>query len=243
MLGISYPCTYDAGKIMKPKIIRTPNLVQEALDLISRCEKEAVKTRKQFRLGLSGGNTPRPVYEALSKREDELTSWLFTFGDERCVPPDHKESNYRMVRECLFDLAPIPPENVLRMRGEDDPPSAASDYEVQLRAIAKKHGESHYRHDLLLLGMGDDGHTASLFPGTEALGETQKWVAANFVPKFGVYRVTLTYPVLNAARHVCFLVNTKGKGPILEEVLSGTSHYPCTRVQPTDGSVTWLLGE
>ena len=228
---------------MTPNIIRTPNLIEQALELIRNCEKEAVQNRGQFRLGLSGGNTPRPIYEALSKRGEELASWMFTFGDERCVPPDHKDSNYRMVRECLFDLAPIPPANVLRMRGEDDPPSAASDYEVQLRAIAKKHGEAHYRHDLLLLGMGDDGHTASLFPGTEALGEMHKWVTANFVPKFGTYRITLTYPILNAARHVCFLVNTKGKGPMLEEVLSGKSDYPCTRVRPADGSVTWLLGE
>jgi 6-phosphogluconolactonase len=189
---------------------------------------------------LSGGNTPRPVFQELAKRRDAWHEWIFSFGDERCVPPDSDQSNYRMAKEALFDRAPIPPENILRIRGEADPAVAAREYEDELRKRSGGHGL--YRHDLLLLGMGEDGHTASLFPGTEALKVTDKWVVGNFVPKFNTYRVTLTYPIINAARHVCFLVNSKGKDAVLAEVFGGKSDYPCAAVRPTEGNLTWILG-
>ena len=125
------------------------------------------------------------------------------------------------------------------MHGEDDPAKAAAHYEEKLLRLASGGA---YRHDLILLGMGDDGHTASLFPGTDALGVTDRPVVANFVPKFSTHRITFTYPLLNVARHVCFLVSSPGKEAILDEVFSGKSSYPCAAVRPLDGRVTWLLG-
>ena len=156
------------------------------------------------------------------------------------MPPDDAQSNFRMAKEALFDRIDIPRENIHRIRAEHSPESAAEQYDASLRRMAGE--DPIFRHDLLLLGMGDDGHTASLFPGTEALNEKDRWVVANFVPKFDTHRITLTYPVLNAARHVAFLVNSKGKDGILEEVFSGTSSYPSAAVQPTAGRLTWLLG-
>jgi 6-phosphogluconolactonase len=226
---------------VNPRIIRTTDFVGEAVALIERCEKDALGMHHHFRLGLSGGNTPRPVYEALTDKPLRWEQWFLTFGDERCVPPNDKQSNYRMVRETLFDLAPIPPENVLRMRGEEEPAEAAADYQEVLRAHAGR--DPVYRHDLLLLGMGDDGHTASLFPDTAALRETERWVVPNHVPKLDSTRITLTLPIINASRNVCFLVNSKGKGPILELVLTGQVDLPCTRVRPSAGTLTWLVGE
>ena len=225
---------------MTPEIIHSSNFVADAVALIEREADIAIFERGEFHLGLSGGNTPRPVYRALAGHRDAWHEWIFSFGDERCVPPDSDQSNYRTAKEALFDHAPIPAENILRIRGEKDPPVAAQEYEDELRKHAA--GHSFYRHDLLLLGMGEDGHTASLFPGTDALKENSKWVVANFVPKFNTYRVTLTYPIINAARHVCFLVNSKGKDAILAEVFSGKSNYPCAAVRPTEGNLTWILG-
>lgn len=226
---------------MKPEIIHSRDFLNDAVALIESEARAAIAARGAFHLALSGGNTPRPVYQALAKGDNAWDKWMITFGDERCVPPDSDQSNYRMAREALFDHAPIPAKNILRIRAEADPETAAAEYEATLRALTPA-GESYYRHDLLLLGMGDDGHTASLFPGTAALGIRDRWVVANFVPKFETHRISFTYPLLDAARHVCFLVNSQGKDAILEEVFSGKSSYPCAAVQPTDGRLTWLLG-
>ncbi len=225
---------------MTPEIIHSKNFVNDAVAMIEREADIAIFERGEFRLALSGGNTPRPVYEALAKHRDAWGKWVFTFGDERCVPPESAESNFRMAKEALFDKVPIPTENILRVRGEADPADAAREYEDTLRQRAG--GQSIYRHDLLLLGMGDDGHTASLFPETDALTVTDRWVVENFVPKFNTHRITMTYPLLNAARHVCFLVNSKGKDEVLKEVFSGHSAFPCASVRPTEGNLTWFLG-
>ena len=225
---------------MIPEIIHSTDFVKDVVSLIEREADIAIFERGEFRIALSGGNTPRPVYQALAKHQAAWSQWIVTFGDERCVPPDSDQSNYRMAREALFDHVPIPAENILRVRGEADPDMAAQEYEDALRKRSDSHGL--YRHDLLLLGMGDDGHTASLFPGTEALGVADRWVVANFVPKFDTHRITFTYPLLNAARRICFLVNSQGKDAILEEVFSGKSSYPCAAVRPTKGKLTWMLG-
>ena len=222
---------------MNPEIIHSKNFVADAMTLIEREAAEALAARGVFRIALSGGNTPRPVYHAMAASGADWTRWEITFGDERCVPPESDQSNYRMAKEALFDLAGIPAENILRMHGEDEPAAAAAAYERDLLAR-----DAQYRHDLILLGMGDDGHTASLFPGTEALGVTDRLVVANYVPKFSTHRLTFTYPLLNAARHVCFLVNSVGKEGVLEEVFLGEGNYPSGAVKPTNGSVTWMLG-
>ncbi len=224
---------------MKPDIIHSKDFVADAVALIEEAAGDALAARGAFRLSLSGGNTPKPVFEALAKRPLDWGRVVITFGDERCVPPDDEQSNFLMARRTLLDAVPIPAENILRMKGEIDPAEAAQDYEAGLAALA---GGGVFRHDLILLGMGPDGHTASLFPGTPALAERQRLVVANYVPKMGMWRLTFTYPLLEAARHVCFLVNSAGKDAILDEVFSGKSNYPCAAVAPTDGRLTWLLG-
>lgn len=222
---------------MNREINHTSSFVQDAVQLIMREADAAISARGIFRLALSGGNTPRPVYEALAEAGADWAKWEVTFGDERCVPPDNDQSNYKMARQALFDRAPIPEANILRLRGEEEPVAAAAEYENALLARSTP-----YRHDLILLGMGDDGHTASLFPGTEALRVRDRLVVANYVPKFSTWRLTFTYPLLDAARHVCFLVSSAGKEPVLERVFSGNSDLPSALIAPTDGHITWLLG-
>jgi 6-phosphogluconolactonase len=167
----------------------------------------------------------------------------FTFGDERCVPPDDPESNFRMARESLFVPGAVPDESVARMRGEIDPALAAQEYEDGLDLLARQRGERIYRHDLILLGVGDDGHTASLFPGTAALDEQARKVAANFVPKLAAWRLTFTYPLIAQARHICFLANANKNPALLERVLAGEPEFPAARVAPADGDLTWFLAE
>lgn len=222
---------------MSREILHTQSFVSDAVTLITREAEQAVKERGIFRIALSGGNTPRPVYEALSKLDLPWDKWEITFGDERCVPPDDVQSNFRMARLAWFDPANIPAASILRMEGEADPATAAEKYEAALLSRSNP-----YRHDLILLGMGDDGHTASLFPGTEALHIKDRLVVANYVPKFSTHRITFTYPLLDAARHVCFLVSSIGKEAVLQQVLGGNPDYPSAAIAPTNGRVTWLLG-
>jgi len=224
---------------MNPDIIHSKDFVNDAVALIESAANEAIAARGSFSLSLSGGNTPKPVYTALAQRPLDWSKVLITFGDERCVPPDDEQSNYLMARRTLLDAIPIPAENVLRMKGELDPAEAAKEYEA---ALKEKADGGVFRHDLILLGMGPDGHTASLFPGTPALEEKERLVVENYVPKMSMWRITFTYPLIDAARHVCFLVNSAGKDAILDEVFSGKSSYPCAAVNPTDGKLTWLLG-
>lgn len=168
---------------------------------------------------------------------------LVTFGDERCVPPDDAQSNYRMARESLFAPASVPEKSIMRMRGEIDPQIAAQEYQDQLDLLATQCDEQIYRHDLILLGLGDDGHTASLFPETAALEEATRRVVANFVPKFNTWRLTFTFPLLNQARHICFLVNAAKHADLIERVLEGNSQFPASRVKPDAGDVTWIIGQ
>jgi 6-phosphogluconolactonase len=228
-----------------PQVIRTKNFVRDATHFVLDVASNAFSDRGEFRIALSGGNTPRPVYSELAKINEQVP-WehvLFTFGDERCVPPDHEQSNYRMARETLFEAAHVPDASILRMRGEIDPQTAAQEYQDQLNQLAEKRTEEIYRHDLILLGLGDDGHTASLFPGTAALDETNRRVVANFVPKFDTWRLTFTFPLINSARHVCFLVNAGKQPDLIEKVLGGDTQYPAARVRPSSGQLTWIIGE
>ena len=227
-----------------PQVIRTKNFVADAADFILERARQAIGERNEFRIALSGGNTPRPVYARLALANDVPWSLVrFTFGDERCVPPDDPESNFRMARETLLAPAAVPEKSILRMRGEIDPQIAAQEYEDQLDRIASERGESIYRHDLILLGLGDDGHTASLFPGTAALDETMRRVVANFVPKLNAWRLTFTFPLINHARHVCFLVNANKQARLIDRVINGDPQFPASRVNPFAGELTWIIGE
>ena len=225
---------------MKPEIIRSRSFGEDAARFIADSARDAIEEYGHFRLGLSGGNTPRPVYQALSLMECRWQKWIVTFGDERCVAPDDSDSNYRMASESF--LLVTSPGEVFRIKGEIPPEEAASDYETALGHYAKKFGEKRYCHDLILLGLGDDGHTASLFPGTAALEERERNVVSNFVPKFKCHRITFTYPLINAARRVAFLVNDPKKKGIIDKVLGGNSGLPAERVQPEKGELIWFLG-
>ncbi len=230
---------------MKPNVIRTTNFVSDAAEFILKEARAALAERGEFRIALSGGNTPRPIYAEFARIGRELP-WekvRFTFGDERCVPPNDEQSNYRMARESLFGPAAIPDGSILRMRGEIDPLLAAQEYEDQLNLLATQRGETIYRHDLMLLGMGDDGHTASLFPGTLALEEQRRRVISNFVPKFDTWRLTMTLPLLDQSRHVLFLASGAKNRELLEKVIGGDREYPAARVEPVSGNLTWIIGE
>ena len=230
---------------MSREVLRTRNLARDAANLILGETRRALAERDEFRIALSGGNTPRPVYREFG-RISRYLPWeriRFTFGDERCVPPDDAESNYRMAHESLFEPFGVPEKSILRMRGEIEPALAAQEYEDSLALLATQHGETIYRHDLMLLGMGDDGHTASLFPGTAALAEHVRRVAANYVPKLDAWRLTMTLPLLNQSRHVLFLVSGDKNPELVEEVLAGNSDYPAARVNPPNGKLTWMIGE
>ena len=228
-----------------PHVIRTKNFVADAARLILEQAREAMAEHNEFRIALSGGNTPAPIYARLAAEAHDLPwkSVRFTFGDERCVPPDDPKSNFRMARENLFVPAAVPEKSIMRLRGEIDPQIAAQEYEDQLNAIATERGERIYQHDLILLGLGDDGHTASLFPQTAALDETTRRVVANFIPKLNAWRLTFTFPLINHARRILFLVGASKNPQLIERVLAGDRQFPAARVDPSAGEVTWMIGE
>ena len=230
---------------MAGDVIRTKDFVADAANFIVDLAHKALAKRHEFRIALSGGNTPRPVYSEIARIGRDLP-WeriLITFGDERCVPPDDSQSNFRMARETLFVPASVPEKSIMRMRGEIDPPIAAQQYQDDLDLLATQRGEQMYRHDLILLGLGDDGHTASLFPDTVGLNEPTRRVVANFVAKLNTWRLTFTFPLINHARNVCFLVNASKQAKLIDRVIKGDSQFPAARVNPTAGKLTWILGE
>ena len=218
--------------------------------------REAIVDHDQFAVALAGGSTPRGMYALLAGDEfaaqvDWSRVHVF-WGDERCVPPDHPDSNYRMAWEVLLNHVPIPADNIHRIRCEMEPTQAATHYEETLRAFFATHpaepGSGDQgpapRFDLILLGMGNDGHTASLFPGTAALHEQTRWVVAHYVEKLGAWRVTFTPVVLNAAANVIFLLSGASKAERLCQVLTGPYQpdvLPAQLVQPRGGHLLWLV--
>jgi len=226
---------------MAREVLRTKTFASDAANFIQTRARESIDERHQFRIALSGGNTPRSVYAEMAKRDLPWKKFLFTFGDERCVPPENDESNFRMANEAVFRPASVPDSSILRMQGEIEPVLAAKEYEAQLDVLAVKRGEIIYEHDLILLGLGDDGHTASLFPGTEALSETERRVIANYVPKFNSWRLTFTFPLIFAARTVCFLIGANKDPKLIERIFSGDSALPAARVDQNAKSVTWII--
>lgn len=220
-------------------------LYSSAAEEFARCAREAVAQRGRFCVALSGGNTPRGVYSHLAANFKNALPWdkiYIFFGDERNVPPDNPESNYRMANESLLSQVPIPPENVFRVRGELQASEAAQQYEAQLRSFFRMPSGAWPRFDLIFLGLGDDGHTASLFPGSSALQEDTRLVVGNWVEKFKTHRITFTYPLLNHAAEIAFLVSGEGKAQIVCDVLkpSDPPRYPAQLVHPLDGRLLWL---
>ena len=219
-------------------------------ELFADCIAQSIAARGLARIAVSGGSTPRRTFEMLADSSLPLRArvdWsrLFLFWvDERCVPPDHADSNYHMTREALLAKVPLPEAQILRMEGELDPQQAAARYESTLRNQFRLEGAEVPCFDLIALGMGDDGHTASLFPGTEALQEWMRLVAANFVPQKDTWRITLTAPVLNHARNVVFQIAGKNKASVLRNVLLGPydpEGTPSQLICTDAGSLLFLL--
>ena len=228
-------------------------LMGAAAEKVVRLGTEAIEENGMFTLALSGGSTPRPLYTMLATGKfagsiDWSRVHLF-WGDERCVPPDDSRSNYRMVRESLLDGVSIPAANVHRIHGDEDPKVAAAGYEKELRTFLGSTGVDGppcVGFDLVLLGMGEDGHTASLFPGLPAVTEHVRWVMAQSVEVVSMWRITLTPVVINAAKHVIFLVSGAEKADRLRDVLEGPVHpemLPAQIIKPVHGQLLWLVDD
>jgi 6-phosphogluconolactonase len=218
-------------------------LVREAADRIVDAARRAIAEKGSFSIALSGGHTPKGLYELLaSEPYRSAIDWPnveIYFGDERSVPPDSEQSNFRMANEALLSKVPIPRDHIHRIRGEIDPNTAAIEYGQLLK---QKFGDGGL--DMALLGMGDDGHTASLFPGTAALHETHHRAVANHVEKLNTWRVTMSAPFLNRSREIMILISGADKAKRAAEVLEGPrepERLPIQMIEPRDGKVTWLL--
>jgi 6-phosphogluconolactonase len=232
--------------------IRTLTTPQElfaaAAEEVFRAAEDSVAERGRFTIALSGGSTPKSLYNLLATNARIALPWdrmFFFWGDERHVGPDDPESNYRMANDAMLSKVAVPPANILRVPAENpDAAAAAAAYEQTLiKFFALKPGQFP-RFDLILLGLGPDGHTASLFPGTAALSETTRLVVANRVEKMKTFRITLTLPVLNAAECVTFLVSGTDKAEVLKTVLEGDAppeQYPAKMVRPAKGKLIWFL--
>lgn len=217
-----------------------------------RLAQEAIHTKGSFTVALAGGSTPKGLYSLLAADASlrEQLRWdkiHFFWADERHVPPDHAESNYRMVHEAMLSKAPVPSANIYRVMSEyPDATLAAEEYERTLREFFHVAAGQFPRFDLVLLGMGPDGHTASLFPETEALREQSRLVVANWVGKLKAYRITMTAPVLNHAACVIFLVSGEEKAEALRAVICGEAQperFPSQLIQPVGGRLLWLVDQ
>jgi 6-phosphogluconolactonase len=220
-----------------------------AADIFVQAEKHAIETRGRFLVALSGGGTPSGLYQLLANepyRSEVNWKKIFVFwGDERCVPPDDPGSNYHQANETLLRHVSLPKENILRVKGELQPRQASDAYAQTLKDFADP-GLDWPRFDLVLLGMGEDGHTASLFPGSPVKATSPTLAVTGHYQGRPADRVTLTPLVFNSAREVLFLVTGESKAVTLSQVLSDVStqeQYPAQRIQPTDGQVIWLVDE
>ena len=230
-------------------ILPTPaDLFRASAEEFTRIGREAIAARGRFSVALSGGSTPKSLYSLLAA-DYAAFDWGHTFlffGDERHVPPDDADSNYRMAKESLLGKIDIPAANVFRVKAEKpDASAAAADYQAQLQKFFALSPGQFPRFDLILLGMGPDGHTASLFPGSDGLKEQSKLVIANWVEKFKTHRISFTFPVLNNAAEVMFMTSEPDKADMVQQVLEGKKDppYPSQLVQPSEGTLVWMLDE
>jgi len=229
--------------------LTTPqDLFQAAAEEVIRVATESVKQRGRFTIALSGGSTPKNLFTLIAANAGSSLPWAQTFcfwGDERMVPLDDPDSNYRMAKEALLSKVPLPAGNIYAVPAENqDAAAVAEAYDETIRKFFALEPGAFPRFDLILLGMGPDGHTASLFPETAALQEKSRLVVANWVEKLKTSRITFTLPVLNAARCVTFLVSGVDKAPALHQVLEGDApgeKYPSKLVQPSRGKLIWFV--
>lgn len=221
-----------------------------AAQLFSDAALKAAAARGVARIAISGGTTPKSMFQLLADPAEPFLKQVpwdrieLYWVDERCVPPDNVESNYRMTKEALLSKVPLAAERVHRMEGELEPEVAAARYESMIRNTFRLEGAETPTFDLVLLGMGDDGHTASLFPHTEALNEMSHIVVPNHVPQKDAWRITLTWPVINQGRKVAFLIEGAGKAQVLHDVFVGPYQpdtYPSQIIRPASGRLTLLL--
>jgi 6-phosphogluconolactonase len=232
-------------------VLPTPAATAKAAaQLFSDVASKAAADRGIASIAISGGTTPKSMFQLLADPAEPFLKQVpwdrieLYWVDERCVPPDHPESNYRMTKEALLSKVPLPAERVHRMEGELDPEVAAARYESVIRNTFRLEGAETPTFDLVQLGMGDDGHTASLFPHTEALNEMSHIVVPNHVPQKDTWRITLTWPVINRGREVAFLIEGAGKAEILHDVLLGPYQpetYPSQIIRPASGRLGLLL--
>ncbi len=228
------------------------DVAQAAARIFTDAVVQAAASQGVARIAISGGTTPKAMFGVLADPSQpflESIPWdklQLYWVDERCVPPDNTESNFRMTEEAMLSKVPLPPENIHRMEGELDPKEAASRYESVLRNTMRLEGAELPVFDLVLLGMGDDGHTASLFPHTDALHEMSRLVVANHVLQKETWRITLTWPVINQGRQVAFLIEGAGKAEILGEVLTGPKdpeRLPSQLIRPANERIQFFLDE
>ena len=233
---------------MRWVVFRSPEeMIRGAADAFARRAVNACSERGSCVIALSGGETPQPLYRLLGNPRERWFAevpWQrihVLWADERCVPPDHEQSNYRAAYRAMLHRVPIPAENILRIRGEASPAEAGVEYEQRLRSLATLRG-SHNRLpiDLAILGVGLDGHTASLFPGHPVLHEDQRWVRDVIVPAQPPCRITLTPSLLNQANHVLFLAAGQAKRDILARIRNGED-LPAAQIAPAHGEVTWYV--
>jgi 6-phosphogluconolactonase len=227
-------------------------IARRAAEEFLQAATEAVAQRGSFTVALAGGSTPRALYSLVVsdpafRNKLPWERMQFFFGDERHVPPDNDQSNFRMANESLFCKAPIQPSQITRMRGEYlDAEKAALEYEQALRAYFKTKEGEYPRFDLVLLGMGEEGHTLSLFPGTKALHASNRVVVRNWVGKLYTDRITLTAPAANQANRVMFMVTRADKAAALKAVLEGPyepDQLPAQLIQPASGKLLWLVDQ
>jgi 6-phosphogluconolactonase len=233
------------------RVSPTPaDTARAAAQLFTEGTAKAATARGIARIAISGGTTPKSMFQLLADPAEPFLKQVpwdrieLYWVDERCVPPDNSESNFRMTNEALLSKVPLPAERIHRMEGELDPAVAAARYESTIRNTFKLEGAETPTFDLVLLGMGDDGHTASLFPHTDALNELSHIVVPNHVPQKDAWRITLTWPVINQGREVAFLIEGAGKAQVLHDVFLGPYQpetYPSQIIRPASGRLTLLL--
>ncbi len=221
------------------------DLARNTAEFVAALSNESVHVRGRFVIALSGGSTPRQLYEVLASPPHSTSiawaNWQVFWSDERCVSPYHEDSNYRMAKEALLDHIPTPARNIHRTQGEISPHYAALDCEAQLHQVFR---DASPVFDLILLGIGEDGHTASLFPGTKALKEKSRLVMENWIHAYESYRITFTFPLINMTRALAFLVADESKAEVLKQVLesaNGDPLLPASMVNPDSGLLHWFV--